>query len=120
MPGTGGAPPNGDGPGPPDPLPTIGADRSFVTAFFRAFPLVISERRAPYRLSSVLCPTTPQRLGVNEPFQHPLLACAREGRQEGAEVAEEGLRRRLAGEEEEVVVAASRTSDRWARIGYRE
>lgn len=47
MPGTGGAPPTGEGPGPPETLPTIGADRSFVTAFFKAFPLLMSESRAP-------------------------------------------------------------------------
>lgn len=49
-PGTGGAPPTGDGPGPPDTFPITGADRSFVTAFFKAFPLEISERRAPLGL----------------------------------------------------------------------
>lgn len=47
IPGTGGAPPTGAGPEPPDTFPTIGADRSFVTAFLRAFPLLISARRAP-------------------------------------------------------------------------
>ena len=48
-PGTGGAPPSGDGPGPPATLPTMGAERSFVTAFLSAFPLPISESNAPYR-----------------------------------------------------------------------
>lgn len=48
MPGTGGAPPRGEGAEPPEDFPlTIGADRSLVTAFFSALPLVISERRAP-------------------------------------------------------------------------
>lgn len=47
MPGTGGAPARGDGPGPPDTFPTCGAERSLVTAFFRAFPLLMSARRAP-------------------------------------------------------------------------
>lgn len=47
MPGTGGAPPSGDGPGPPETFPTTGADRSFVTVFFKALPLLISARRAP-------------------------------------------------------------------------
>lgn len=48
MPGTGGAPPNGDGPGPPLEEPaTIGADLSFVTVFLRDFPFVISDKSAP-------------------------------------------------------------------------
>ena len=47
IPGTGGAPPTG-GPDDEDPLPTTGADRSFVTAFFKAFPLWMSERSAPF------------------------------------------------------------------------
>lgn len=46
-PGTGGAPPTGGPPPPPDGLLTIGADRSLVTAFLRARPLVMSPRRAP-------------------------------------------------------------------------
>lgn len=37
-PGTGGAPPNGDGPAPPDALLTMGAERSFVVVFFSALP----------------------------------------------------------------------------------
>ncbi len=45
--GTAGAPPNGEGPGPPDAAATSGADRSFVTAFLRARPFEMSERRAP-------------------------------------------------------------------------
>lgn len=46
--GTGGAPPMG-GPPPPDltPPPTIGAERSFVTAFFNLAPFSMSPRRAP-------------------------------------------------------------------------
>lgn len=48
-PGTGGAPPRGGPPEepPPEEPPTIGADLSFVTAFLRALPFVMSERRAP-------------------------------------------------------------------------
>lgn len=46
-PGTGGAPANGDGADPPDVFPIIGADRSFVTAFFSCLPFVISESKAP-------------------------------------------------------------------------
>lgn len=46
-PGTGGAPPRGDGPEPPAALLTMGAERSFVTAFLSAFPLPISESNAP-------------------------------------------------------------------------
>lgn len=38
IPGIGGAPPNGADPDPPETFPTIGADRSFVTAFLRALP----------------------------------------------------------------------------------
>lgn len=45
-PGTAGAPPFG-GPADPDIFPTMGADLSFVTAFFNLAPLVISVRRAP-------------------------------------------------------------------------
>lgn len=46
-PGTAGAPPF-DGPAEaPNVFPTMGADRSFVTAFFNLAPLVISVRRAP-------------------------------------------------------------------------
>ena len=41
-----GAPPVG-GPMEIDTLPTTGADRSFVTAFFSLAPLVISVSRAP-------------------------------------------------------------------------
>jgi hypothetical protein len=44
----GGAPPSGDGPGPPAALLTCGADRSFVTVFLSALPLLMSERSAPY------------------------------------------------------------------------
>lgn len=47
IPGTGGAPPTGAGAAPPEALATIGADRSFVTAFFNALPLLMSESRAP-------------------------------------------------------------------------
>lgn len=49
IPGTAGAPLAGDGFAPPEttPPPTIGADLSFVTAFLRAFPFVISWSRAP-------------------------------------------------------------------------
>lgn len=48
-PGIGGAPPIG-GPAAPPPvvLPTAGAERSLVTVFFRALPLLMSWRRAPY------------------------------------------------------------------------
>lgn len=47
-PGIGGAPPmGGPPPPPPDVAPTMGADRSFVTAFLRALPFVISPRSAP-------------------------------------------------------------------------
>lgn len=45
-PGTGGAPPTG-GPPPPGALATTGADRSFVTAFFRALPFAMSVSSAP-------------------------------------------------------------------------
>lgn len=48
MPGIGGAPATGAGPPPPDALLTMGADRSFVTAFLRGLPLVISVRSAPF------------------------------------------------------------------------
>lgn len=48
IPGTAGAPANGDGPDGPE-LPLItGADLSFVTAFLSCLPFVISVRRAPY------------------------------------------------------------------------
>lgn len=47
IPGTGGAPPRGDGPDPPEDLATIGAERSLVTVFFRALPLLMSARSAP-------------------------------------------------------------------------
>ena len=46
-PGTAGAPPIGGPAEAPDILPTAGADRSFVTAFFNLAPLVMSVRRAP-------------------------------------------------------------------------
>ena len=46
-PGTAGAPPFGGPVAAPDAFPTMGADRSFVTAFFNFAPLVISVRRAP-------------------------------------------------------------------------
>lgn len=46
-PGTGGAPGVGPPPPPPDSFPTIGADRSFVTAFFSFVPLVMSPSSAP-------------------------------------------------------------------------
>lgn len=48
MPGTGGAPPRGEGPDPPEDLATTGAERSLVTVFFKARPLLMSARRAPY------------------------------------------------------------------------
>lgn len=47
-PGTGGAPPNGDGLEPPVTFPTIGADRSFVTAFLSCLPFEMSDNKAPY------------------------------------------------------------------------
>ena len=46
-PGTAGAPTVGGLVEAPDVFPTMGADRSFVTAFFSLAPLVISVRRAP-------------------------------------------------------------------------
>lgn len=46
-PGTAGAPPLSGPAEAPDIFPTMGADRSFVTAFFNLAPLVISVRRAP-------------------------------------------------------------------------
>lgn len=50
IPGTGGAPPmGGPPPPPPDELAMMGAERSFVTAFFSALPLVMSESSAPCR-----------------------------------------------------------------------
>ena len=56
IPGTAGAPFDGGGLDPPEttPPPTIGADLSFVTAFLRAFPLVISWRSAPYGNVSIV------------------------------------------------------------------
>lgn len=51
MTGIGGAPPTG-GPDDEDDLPTTGADRSFVTAFFSALPLWISDRSAPWGKAS--------------------------------------------------------------------
>lgn len=60
-PGTGGAPPTG---GPPDEPPeepaTMGADRSFVTAFFNALPFVMSPSKAPCPLYQLL--VRPSRL----------------------------------------------------------
>lgn len=46
IPGTGGAPPAGGPPDPPNSFPRRGAERSFVTAFFSLFPLLMSPRRA--------------------------------------------------------------------------
>lgn len=46
-PGTGGAPPTG-GPDEEDDFSIDGAERSFVTAFFRALPFVMSDNRAFY------------------------------------------------------------------------
>lgn len=46
-PGTAGAPPFGGPAEMPGVFPTMGADRSFVTAFFSLAPFVISVRRAP-------------------------------------------------------------------------
>lgn len=46
IPGTGGAPAD-TGPGPPDVLPTTGADRSFVTAFLSCLPFDMSCSKAP-------------------------------------------------------------------------
>jgi hypothetical protein len=62
-PGMGGAP-RPDGPGPPtdDTLPICGAERSFVTVFFSAFPLWISARRAPCGSVSVLLGGVLERL----------------------------------------------------------
>lgn len=45
--GMGGAPPTG-GPDEEDDLSTMGAERSLVTAFFKALPLLISDKRAFY------------------------------------------------------------------------
>ncbi len=49
-PGTAGAPPFGGPAEAPDVFPTMGADRSFVTAFFNLAPLVMSVRRAPWNV----------------------------------------------------------------------
>ncbi|KAL5385674.1 hypothetical protein PMIN02_008736 [Paraphaeosphaeria minitans] len=49
MAGMGGAPPTGGPLGPSDTLPTMGADRSFITVtFFNLAPLVMSPNSAPY------------------------------------------------------------------------
>ena len=45
FPGIGGAPPIGGPDGPLDSLPTIGADLSFVTAFFSFLPASMSPSR---------------------------------------------------------------------------
>lgn len=45
-PGTGGAPPMGGPPPPPEGFPTTGAERSFVTVFLRALPLLMSDSNA--------------------------------------------------------------------------
>lgn len=47
IPGTAGAPVKGGGSTPPETFPTMGADRSFVTAFLSCLPLLISVRSAP-------------------------------------------------------------------------
>ncbi len=52
-PGMAGAPPTGGLSEAPDGFPTMGADRSFVTAFFSLAPLVISVRRSPFFKLSV-------------------------------------------------------------------
>ena len=54
-PGTAGAPPTGGPAEAPDGFPTMGADRSFVTAFFNLAPLLISVRRAPWYDVSLQC-----------------------------------------------------------------
>ena len=48
IPGIGGAPAGAGPVFPPPPFEINGADLSFVTAFFKRVPLLISERRAPY------------------------------------------------------------------------
>ena len=48
MPGIAGLAPSAGAAGPSDVFPTIGADRSFVTAFFNLAPLLMSENSAPY------------------------------------------------------------------------
>lgn len=52
-PGTAGAPPFGGPTEAPDVFPTMGADRSFVTAFFSLAPLVMSVKRAPLSFAIV-------------------------------------------------------------------
>ena len=57
-PGIAGAPPIGGSPELPPSFLTIGADLSFVTAFFSRAPLLMSVRRAPYiycQLSVLIC-----------------------------------------------------------------
>jgi len=53
--GMGGAPPTGGPEGLLVSFPTIGAERSLVTAFFSRAPLVISPSRAPCTTVSVAC-----------------------------------------------------------------
>lgn len=50
-PGTGGAPPTGGPLDAFDDFSMIGADRSFVTAFFSFVPFVISPSSAPWKIS---------------------------------------------------------------------
>ena len=60
-PGMGGASPTGGPPDDDDSLPTSGAERSLVTAFFRDLPFWISERRAFY----VHLSATHESIGLN-------------------------------------------------------
>lgn len=53
-PGIGGAPPTGGPLELSDPLATMGADLSLVTAFFNCFPFVMSPRRAPCTFCQLL------------------------------------------------------------------
>src|SRR5437868_1333981 len=69
-PGIGGAPPIG---GPPPPLPppdvpaTMGADRSFVTAFFSALPFWISPSKAPCPKINTDCYTRKRMTRLTRP-----------------------------------------------------
>lgn len=106
-PGIGGAPPNGEGPGPFEVFPTWGADRSFVTVFLSALPFEMSERSAPYNTRQPFRSIPADHLDV---LCLPLRPGAAKGGRPAVEAAAEEGRPSQAWEEAAVVVEGEASS----------
>lgn len=119
----------GPPPPPPEAVPTCGAERSFVTAFLRALPLVMSERRAFWapKKRILLAGELSRHFGVNKDGQvvfNELCSCHRRaGAMVGSREAEEVVEAALLTSGEEVEVEAEEEAWRqelWTRCALGE